>query len=71
MWVKGDWQYKVGEAFIPRYNVAEGIALQNQPTALFNAMVAPVINYTIKGILWYQGESNISNASEYGSFYLH
>ncbi|HEX8677033.1 MAG TPA: sialate O-acetylesterase, partial [Segetibacter sp.] len=66
--LKGDWQYKVGEAFIPRHNVAEGIALQNQPTALFNAMVAPVINYTIKGILWYQGESNISNASEYGKF---
>lgn len=66
--LKGDWQYKVGEAFIPRHNVAEGIALQNQPTALFNAMVTPVINYTIKGILWYQGECNISNAPEYGKF---
>ncbi|MEJ7677123.1 MAG: sialate O-acetylesterase [Segetibacter sp.] len=52
--------------FVPHPNVIEGISSQNQPTALFNAMVAPVINYTVKGILWYQGESNISNASKYG-----
>jgi len=28
------------------------------PAALFNGMVAPVTNYTIKGVIWYQGESN-------------
>lgn len=28
------------------------------PTALFNAMINPLIPYTIKGALWYQGESN-------------
>jgi sialate O-acetylesterase len=28
------------------------------PTALFNAMLNPLIPYTIKGALWYQGESN-------------
>lgn len=28
------------------------------PTVLFNAMVNPLIPYTIKGVLWYQGESN-------------
>ncbi len=28
------------------------------PTALFNAMIYPLIPYTIKGVLWYQGESN-------------
>ena len=38
---------------------------QNQPTALYNAMVAPLINYTIKGFLWYQGEANTSRAEEY------
>ena len=41
---------------------------QNKPTALYNAMVAPAINYTIKGFLWYQGESNTGNASEYKRF---
>jgi sialate O-acetylesterase len=28
------------------------------PTVLFNAMINPLIPYTIKGALWYQGESN-------------
>jgi len=28
------------------------------PAALFNGMVAPVVDYAIKGVIWYQGESN-------------
>lgn len=28
------------------------------PTVLFNAMIHPLIPYTIKGAIWYQGESN-------------
>jgi len=28
------------------------------PTALFNSMIHPLIPYAIKGVLWYQGESN-------------
>ncbi len=28
------------------------------PAGLFNGMVAPVLPYTIKGVIWYQGESN-------------
>jgi sialate O-acetylesterase len=62
--LKGYWEYKVGEVFIPR-PVTPGIAAQNQPTALYNAMVAPLINYTVKGFLWYQGEANTNRAAEY------
>lgn len=64
--LKGTWQYKVGEVYLPRTGSGiAGINAQNQPTALYNAMVAPVINYSIKGICWYQGESNTSKAEEY------
>jgi len=65
--LKGTWQYKVGEVYIPRsgFGGGGGIAAQNQPAALYNAMVAPVINYAIKGFLWYQGESNAGRAEEY------
>jgi sialate O-acetylesterase len=63
--LKGYWQYKVGEVFIPQTTASVGFAAQNQPTALYNAMVAPVINYTIKGMLWYQGEANSTRAAEY------
>jgi sialate O-acetylesterase len=41
------------------------ISMQNEPTGLYNTMVAPLINYRIKGILWYQGESNTGKPSEY------
>jgi sialate O-acetylesterase len=44
-----------------------GISYQNQPAALYNAMVAPAINYTIKGFCWYQGESNAGKPEEYAS----
>lgn len=63
--LKGDWQYKVGQVFTPQQGGAGGISAQNQPTALYNAMIAPLINYTIKGFLWYQGEANTFNAEEY------
>ncbi len=36
------------------------------PAALFNGMISPVIPYAIKGVVWYQGENNISKAQEYG-----
>ena len=65
--LRGTWQYKVGEVFQPRAGGpgAFPINAQNQPTALYNAMVAPAINYTIKGFLWYQGEANAGRAEEY------
>ncbi len=35
------------------------------PTALYNAMIHPLIPYAIKGVLWYQGESNRKEPEEY------
>jgi len=31
---------------------------QNRPANLFNGMIAPILPYTIRGAVWYQGESN-------------
>jgi sialate O-acetylesterase len=66
----GTWQYKVGEVFVPRTNPVGGggfVSAQNSPTGLYNGMIAPVINYTIKGFLWYQGESNVTRAKQYAA----
>ncbi|MDA0196877.1 MAG: sialate O-acetylesterase [Bacteroidetes bacterium] len=35
------------------------------PAALFNGMINPLIPYTIKGALWYQGESNRMEPKKY------
>ncbi|MEJ7606729.1 MAG: hypothetical protein WKF37_10790 [Bryobacteraceae bacterium] len=29
----------------------------HEPTSLYNGMLAPLVKYTIKGALWYQGET--------------
>jgi len=63
--LKGTWQYKVGDVFPPRSPALQPIAAQNQPTALYNAMIAPLRTYALKGVLWYQGESNTSRPAEY------
>ena len=38
---------------------------QQTPCVLYNAKIAPLTNFTIKGFLWYQGESNRKNADLY------
>ncbi|MFA9390040.1 MAG: sialate O-acetylesterase [Prolixibacteraceae bacterium] len=52
--------------------LAGGTYIERQPTVLFNKMLKPLIDYPIKGFLWYQGESNADNmedALEYGSLF--
>lgn len=64
----GCWEYKVGLVNNPRRGFGGpggSIAAQNQPTALYNAMLAPVVGYGIKGFVWYQGESNTGKPDEY------
>ncbi len=61
----GYWQYKVGSVNIPRHDFVSSIAFQNQPTALYNSMIAPLVGYGVKGFVWYQGEANSSRAVEY------
>lgn len=64
--LRGEWLYRVGEAFRPvRVEPVPGISMQNEPAGLFNTMVAPLVNYRIKGFLWYQGETNTDRPHEY------
>jgi sialate O-acetylesterase len=65
--LKGYWQYKVGQVNRPQVGFGGGgIAAQNQPAALYNSMIAPLVNYAVKGFVWYQGESNTGRAEKYG-----
>ena len=62
--LKGTWKYKIAAKCGPS---PSSTFFPGQPLGLFNAMFSPIINYTLKGIVWYQGESNASRASEYNS----
>lgn len=37
----------------------------NSPAVLFNAMINPIAGFSIKGVLWYQGEANRKNSQAY------
>jgi len=63
--LRGDWTYQVGLVYSP-FRSPRGtgggppFSAQNEPTGLYNTMVAPAVNFAIKGMIWYQGESNTS-----------
>lgn len=38
------------------------------PTGLYNAMIAPLRDYAIRGAVWYQGESNVGNPRPYQGY---
>ena len=41
----------------------------NTPSVIFNGMVAPLIPFGIKGVIWYQGEANVGRAAEYHTLF--
>jgi sialate O-acetylesterase len=41
----------------------------NDPSGLYNAMIAPLVPFAIKGAIWYQGESNAPRAYEYRTLF--
>jgi sialate O-acetylesterase len=59
--LSGPWKYKTGlEPEFPQV-----IGYQNYPASLFNGMLHPIIPFGIKGVIWYQGESNAGRAYQY------
>jgi hypothetical protein len=68
-WLKADelWKKKVKEAkdtgvkppSRPKLNKQPGRD-QNHPANLYNGMVAPLLPYALRGVIWYQGEHNCS-----------
>lgn len=54
----GNWKYQI-ESVKARVNE------NDFPSLAFNAMINPLIPYAVKGVLWYQGESNEGRAFQY------
>ncbi|TXE03425.1 sialate O-acetylesterase [Algoriphagus aquimarinus] len=60
--LEGTWKYSNStvEPHLPKvewYNWMPGM--------MYNAMIVPITNYSIKGAIWYQGESNAGRHEEY------
>lgn len=69
----GEWLYKTGPdiSSIPELNALPSFfeMMPQTPTVLYNAMLAPLIPYSIKGVIWYQGESNADDMDEAKQYY--
>lgn len=62
IWLDGEWKFrKGGTAAKP----VDDINVQNQPTGLYNGMIAPLLRYAIRGVIWYQGESDTASPAQY------
>ncbi len=47
----------------------EVIRYEHRPGVLYNGMINPVAGYTIKGAIWYQGESNVDKNQYYNMLF--
>jgi len=60
-WEKAAWQLKSeGKPLPPVPEKPVGPGGPWTPGGLFNAMVAPITPFAIRGVIWYQGEANAS-----------
>jgi sialate O-acetylesterase len=60
--LSGEWRYRSGAGMLP---LQAETFIRWKPAGLYNAMLAPLFNYPVKGVIWYQGESNTGRAGEY------
>ncbi|HEX7596877.1 MAG TPA: sialate O-acetylesterase, partial [Polyangia bacterium] len=68
--LSGSWQYRIGMRLEDGpwpptgYNGDVGT-----PTVLYNGMIAPLLPYAIRGVIWYQGESNVRREKQYRTLF--
>jgi len=56
-----EWKYRIAKAFPSSYEAGPN----SYGTLLFNAMINPLIPLAMRGVIWYQGESNAGRAQQY------
>lgn len=80
--IDSSWGGTPGEAWLSRSALEKHVSLlpllghwdentnkniPHRPGNLFNGMIAPVIPFSIRGAVWYQGESNVGRAEQYAT----
>jgi sialate O-acetylesterase len=63
--LEGEWKFN-SEIEPP---VAQWQDYYNKLSVLYNARIAPIIPYGIKGVIWYQGENNAGNGYQYRTLF--
>ncbi|MDF9798406.1 sialate O-acetylesterase [Catalinimonas alkaloidigena] len=67
--LRGDWKYRKGVSWDELPVRPNTVFSGSTPMMLYNGMIAPLIPFALKGIIWYQGERNASRAYEYRTLF--
>lgn len=59
----GEWKFT---QTVKANAIPAQVSVRLKPGGLYQAMITPLQNLALKGVLWYQGESNVNNANQYG-----
>ena len=63
-WMTADWLKAFPEAKIP-LSESDIKSKNRTPTVLYNGMLHPLIGFTMRGCIWYQGEANVPRFQTY------
>ncbi|MEK6478286.1 sialate O-acetylesterase [Catalinimonas sp. 4WD22] len=67
--LSGEWKYRKGVSWDELPVRPNTVFSGSTPMMQYNGMIAPLIPFALKGIIWYQGESNAGRAYEYRSLF--
>ena len=62
--LEGTWRYRAGA---PMPAAPSSTFFHYKPVCLYNAMIAPLAPGAFRGVIWYQGESNVGRRNEYAA----
>lgn len=65
----GQWNYLVDTDFSQLPPKPVEPSGSSYPSVLYNAMLAPLADMPVKGVLWYQGCANVGRAAQYGPLF--
>lgn len=66
--LSGMWKYRHGTVL--SHKAPRKTFFEYKPTGVYNAMLAPLVTYSVAGVLWYQGESNALNPEGYADKFI-
>ncbi len=64
-WLRSEYAKYLKEVETARKNKEKPPLYFNQPSVLYNGMISPVVPFGVRGVTWYQGESNAYRAYQY------
>ncbi len=63
----GKWKYRISSQDLSPTSAADDP--NALPTLLYNGMIHPLVPYAMRGVIWYQGESNANRGEEYQTLF--